>query len=114
MTLILQDKIPFATSHLPTFLKLIHDPTWATRSRLLRLKKRIFMNFRNTTNHSLRSHFLDLKKENSFYYHFYYSGPHSNIDFDPYTWAQKNNFSVNKICRIPGSYQIYPENNARN
>lgn len=112
--LILQDKIPLATSHLPTFLKLIHDPTWATRSRLLRTEEKDFHELPKYNKSLTPISLLDLKKEKSFYYHFYYSGPHSNIDFDPYTWAQKNNFSVNKICEYPVVIKFTQKNNARN
>ena len=69
-------------------------------SRLLRTEEKDFRTLRNTTNHSPDLTFRS-KKRKFFYYHFYYSGPHSNIDFDPYTWAQKNNFSVNKINHYP-------------
>ena len=99
--LILQDNIPFATSHLPTFLKLIHDPTWATRSRLLRTEEKDFHELPKYNKSLTPVSLLHLEKEKSFYYHFYYSGPHSIIDFDPFTWAPKNNFSVTKICEYP-------------
>ena len=112
--LVLQDNIPFATSHLPTFLKLIHDPTWATRSRLLRTEEKDFHELPKYNKLLTPISLLDLKKENSFYYHFYYSGPHSNIDFDPYTWAQKNNFSVNKICEYPVVIKFTHKNNTKN
>ena len=111
---ILQDNIPFATSHLPTFLKLIHDPTWATRSRLLRTEEKDFHELPKYNKLLTPISLLELKRENSFYYHFYYSGPHSNIDFDPYTWAQKNNFSVNKICEYPVVIKFTHKNNAKN
>ena len=112
--LILQDKIPFATSHLPTFLKLIHDANWATRSSLLRTEEKDFLELPKYNKSLTPVSLLDLKNEKSFYYHFYYSGPHSIIDFDPFTWAQKNNFSITKICEYPVVIKFTKKNNNRN
>ena len=109
-----QDKIPFATSHLPTFLKLIHDPSWATRSRLLRTEEKDFHELPKYNKSLTPVSLLDLRNENSFYYHFYYSGPHSRINFDPFTWAQKNNFSVTKISEYPVVIKFIQKNNNRN
>jgi hypothetical protein len=112
--LVLQDKILFVTSHLPTFLKLNHDPLWTIHSRLLRTDKEDFLNLPKYSKSLTPISLLDLKKENSFYYHFYYSGPHSNIDFDPYTWAQKNNFSITKISEYPIVIKFTQQINNRN
>ena len=94
-------KIPFFTSHLPTFLKIIHDPDWPLKSNLLRTNEADFIELSKFSKIIAPKSKQDLKNLDKFIYHFYYSGPHSNIDFDPKQWANENNYSIFEINHYP-------------
>ena len=83
-------KIPFFTSHLETFLKIIHRSDWGVQSYLLRTDEEDFNELPKFNKMLLPRSKKDLAKLDQFIYHYYYSGPHSDIDFNPMEWAIDN------------------------
>ena len=94
-------KIPFFTSHLPTFLKIIHDPDWPLKSNLLRTNEADFIELSKFSKILAPKSKEDLESLDKFIYHFYYSGPHSIIDFDPILWANVNNYTIFEMNHYP-------------
>jgi len=93
--------IPFFTSHLPSYLKIIHDPNWPLQSNLLRTDETDFIELPKFSKMLTPSIKKDLESLDQFLYHFYYSGPHSNIDFDPKEWADENGYSISELNHYP-------------
>jgi hypothetical protein len=93
--------IPFFTSHLPSFLKIIHDPNWPLQSNLLRTDETDFIELPKFNKMLTPSSKKGLESLDQFFYHFYYSGPHSNIDFDPKEWADENGYSISELNHYP-------------
>lgn len=105
-SIILNEKFPFYTSHIPTFLKLVHDPKWQLQSKLLRTDSCDFTQLPDFNKMLTPSSLEQLENESDFFYHFYYSGPHSNISFNPLKWAKENNYTVTKICDYPQVFRF--------
>ena len=93
--------IPFFTSHLPSYLKIIHDPNWPLQSNLLRTDEIDFIELPKFSKILSPSTKKDLENLDQFIYHFYYSGPHSNIDFDPKEWADENGYNISELNHYP-------------
>jgi hypothetical protein len=98
---ITNSSIPFFTSHLPSFLKIIHDSDWPLKSKLLRTDEIDFVELPKFSKILIPSTKEDLENLDQFIYHFYYSGPHSNIDFNPKDWADKNDYSISELNHYP-------------
>jgi len=98
---ITDSEIPFFTSHLPSFLKIIHDPNWPLQSNLLRTDETDFIELPKFSKMLSLSTKKDLENLDQFIYHFYYSGPHSNIDFDPKEWADENGYNISELNHYP-------------
>lgn len=94
-------KIPFLTSHLETFLKISHDSNWPVQSFLLRTDKDDFIELPKFNKLLTPISKDELTNLNHFIYHFYYSGPHSLIDFKPNQWADKNDYRISEISQYP-------------
>ena len=94
-------RIPFFTSHLETFLKIIHRTDWPMNSYLLRTDGDDFIELPKFNKMLTPSSKKDLAKLEQFIYHYYYSGPHSNIDFNPKVWAKENGYSIMEINHYP-------------
>ena len=97
----LNSEIPFYTSHLPTFLKMIHHPDWNSQTNLLRTDDVDFIELPKFSKILTPSSLLDLLELKQFIYHYYYSGPHSNIDFKPKKWAFENGFNTTVLNHYP-------------
>jgi len=98
---IVDSRIPFFTSHFETFLKVIHRTDWKMQTYLLRTDKEDFSELPKFNKMLLPRSKEDLAKLDQFIYHYYYSGPHSNIDFDPKEWADENGYSILEINHYP-------------
>lgn len=98
---LLNSEIPFYTSHLPTFLKMIHHPDWNSQTNLLRTDDVDFIELPKFSKILSPSSLLDLLELKQFIYHYYYSGPHSNIDFKPKKWAFENGFNTTVLNHYP-------------
>lgn len=98
---ITNSKIPFFTSHLETFLKIIHRSDWGVQSYLLRTDIDDFNELPKFNKMLLPRSKKDLAKLDQFIYHYYYSGPHSDIDFNPMEWAIENGYSFSEINHYP-------------
>jgi hypothetical protein len=98
---IANSKIPFFTSHLETFLKIIHRSDWGVQSYLLRTDIDDFNELPKFNKMLLPRSKKDLVKLDQFIYHYYYSGPHSDIDFNPMEWASENGYSISEINHYP-------------
>jgi hypothetical protein len=98
---VLDENLPFYTNHLPTFLRILHDPIWVNQSFLLRTNKEDFTQLPRFNKAMTPASVNDLKNHKTFIYHFYFSGSHSLIDFEPENWAKKNNYQIKKLCEYP-------------
>ena len=94
-------RIPFFTSHLETFLKIIHRTDWAMNSYLLRTDAEDFNELPKFNKVLTPRSKKDLAELEQFIYHYYYSGPHSNIDFNPKVWAKENGYNILEINHYP-------------
>jgi hypothetical protein len=98
---ILLSSAPFYTSHFPTFLKNLHNPTWSQKTFFLRTDREEFEELQNFHVSLSPSSLSDLENLNEFFYHFYFSGPHSLIDFNPETWSKAHGFETETISQYP-------------
>ena len=98
---IVDSRIPFFTSHLETFLKVIHRTDWKMQTFLLRTDEEDFNELPKFNKILIPSSKKDLAKLDQFIYHYYYSGPHSDIDFNPMEWAIENGYSISEINHYP-------------
>lgn len=98
---IIDSRIPFFTSHLETFLKVIHRTDWKMQTYLLRTDEEDFNELLKFNKILKPSSKKDLAKLDQFIYHYYYSGPHSDIDFNPVEWASENGYSISEINHYP-------------
>jgi hypothetical protein len=95
------EDIPFFTSHFPTFLSLINESNWQINTFLLRTNEQDFDELPKFNKLFTPVSLENLKDHESFFYHFYYSGPHSNIDFITSKWARENNYVITEIQTYP-------------
>ena len=100
-SLLLENNIPIFTSHIPTFLKTIYDKKWHKKPNLLRSDQRDFVELPKFSKILKPSSIDSLIYNDAFYYHYYYSGSHSNIVFDPWQWANENDYSISIINQYP-------------
>lgn len=94
-------RIPFFTSHLETFLKIIHNPNWSIQSNLLRTDINDFNELPKFNKIFTPTSKNELVNLDQFIYHFYYSGEHSIIDFNPEQWANENDYSISELNHYP-------------
>lgn len=98
---LLQTNAPFITSHLPTYLKVIHNKKWSNPPSLLRTKKEDVVELPKFHKSLTPTTPKQLAKLDSFFYHFYYSGAYSEIDFNPQNWAKKHGYQASEISGYP-------------
>ena len=98
---VITEDIPFFTAHFPTFLFLINESNWPINTLLLRTNEEDFDELPKFNKLFTPVSLDNLKDHKSFFYHFYYSGPHSIIDFKPSEWAHENNYVITEINTYP-------------
>ena len=98
---ITESKDTFVTSHLPTFLKLIYSHELENHVQFVRTNKQDLLELPKFHKCLTPKTPKDLAKIDSFFYHSYYSGPSSIIDFNPEKWAEQNGYHITEISNYP-------------